>query len=73
MKTSVQIVDYAERGQTLYIQLTVTDGESGKKIAGEVRFLGDLLYGELIHDRKSPLTEKARMETIAYLKTHFGR
>ncbi|MFC4711564.1 hypothetical protein [Planococcus dechangensis] len=73
MKTMVQIVDYAERGQSLYIQLAVTDGETEKRISGEVRFLGELLYGELVHDKKSPLSEQARMDTIAYLKAHFGR
>lgn len=73
MKTTVQIMDYVERGQSLYIQLAVIDGETEKQVTGEVRFLGELLYGDLIHDRKSPLTEQARIETIAYLKAHFGR
>ncbi|MBT2581456.1 hypothetical protein [Planococcus sp. ISL-109] len=73
MKTTVQIMDYVEREQSLYIQLTVIDGETEKQAIGEVRFLGDLLYGELIHEKKSPLTEQARMETIVYLKAHFGR
>jgi len=73
MKTVVQIVDYAERGQALYVQLTIIDGETEKPISGEVRFLGELLYGELIHDKKSPLSEQARIDTIAYLKAHFGR
>lgn len=73
MKTRVQVVDYVERDQSLYIQLNVIDGETQEQLCGEVRFLGELLYGELIHERKSPLTEQARMETIAYLKAHFGR
>lgn len=73
MKTRVQIIDYVERDQSLYIQLNVIDGETQEQLCGEVRFLGELLYGELIHERKSPLTGQARRETIAYLKAHFGR
>lgn len=73
MHTRIQIVDYVERQQSLYIQLTVVDGETGNQLVGEVRFLGELLYGELIHEKKSPLSEQARIETIAYLKAHFGR
>lgn len=73
MTASVQIVDYVEQGQSLYIQLKVVDAETGASVEGEVRFLGELLYGELIHEKKSPLTDEARIETIAYLRTHFGR
>lgn len=73
MTASVQIVDYVEQGQSLYIQLKVLDAETEKAVEGEVRFLGELLFGELIHEKKSPLSESARLETIAYLKTRFGR
>ncbi|MGB6779975.1 hypothetical protein [Planococcus citreus] len=73
MTASVQIVDYVEQGQSLYIQLKVVDAETGASVEGEVRFLGELLYGELIHEKKSPLTDTTRIETIAYLRTHFGR
>ncbi|ANU21100.1 hypothetical protein BBI15_13340 [Planococcus plakortidis] len=73
MKTGVQIVDYVEQGRSLYIQLKVVDAETGTTVEGEVRFLGELLYGELVHEKKSPLTDTARIETIAYLKAHFGR
>lgn len=73
MPVSVQIRDYVEQGHSLYIQLKVVDAEARMTVEGEVRFLGDLLYGELIHEKKSPLTDEARIETIAYLKTHFGR
>lgn len=73
MPVSVQIRDYVEQGHSLYIQLKVVDAEAGMTVEGEVRFLGELLYGELIHEKKSPLTDEARIETIAYLKTHFGR
>lgn len=73
MAASVQIVDYVEQGQSLYIQLKVIDAETGTAVEDEVRFLGELLYGELIHEKKSPLADPVRIETIAYLKTHFGR
>lgn len=73
MTASVQIVDYVEQGQSLYIQLKVVDAETGASVEGEVRFLGELLFGELIHEKKSPLTDTTRIETIAYLRTHFGR
>ncbi|KYG57782.1 hypothetical protein [Planococcus maritimus] len=73
MTVRVQIIDYVEQGQSLYIQLKVADAETGTAVEGEVRFLGELLYGELVHEKKSPLTDAARLQTIAYLKTHFGR
>lgn len=73
MIAHIQIVDYVEQGQSLYIQLKIVDTGAGTAVEGEVRFLGELLYGELVHEKKSPLTDAARMETIAYLKAHFGR
>ncbi len=72
-QTRIELIDYVEQGASLYIQLNVADGKMQKTITGEVRFLEDLLYGELIHERKSPLSEQARIETITYLKNHFGR
>lgn len=73
MTANIQIIDYVEQGQSLYIQLTVMDEKTGTIFKDEVRFLGELLYGDLIHEKKSPLSHSVRMETIAYLKTHFGR
>lgn len=73
MEHQISIIDYAERGSSLYIQLNVRDAETEKQFRDEVRFLDDLLYGELVHPEKSPLSESCRKAVIAYLKNHFNR
>jgi hypothetical protein len=73
MTHQISIIDYAERGSSLYIQLDVLDAQTEKRFREEVRFLDDLLYGELVHPEKSPLSESCRMAVIAYLKNHFNR
>lgn len=73
MAHQITLIDYAERGTALYIQTEVFDAGQEKHFREEVRFLGDLLYGELVHPEKSPLTENCRLHVISYLKTHFNR
>ncbi|MDN7228894.1 hypothetical protein QWY15_16605 [Planococcus sp. N064] len=73
MKHQISIIDYVEQGSSLYIQLEVRDAEAGSQFREEVRFLDDLLYGELVHPEKSPLSESCRTAVIAYLKNHFNR
>lgn len=73
MKHQVSIIDYAERGKSLYIQVAVYDAVQERRFNEEVRFLDDLLYGELVHPKNSPLTEPCRLEAIEYLKKYFGR
>ncbi|SDG95937.1 hypothetical protein SAMN04487975_10289 [Planococcus glaciei] len=73
MKHQISIIDYVEQGSSLYIELEVRDAETGSQFREEVRFLDDLLYGELVHPKKSPLSESCRIAVIAYLKNHFNR
>ncbi|MDN7246788.1 hypothetical protein QWY16_01480 [Planococcus shenhongbingii] len=73
MDHRISIIDYAERGSSLYIQLDIWDAQTGKRHQEEVRFLAELLYGELVHAEKSPLSESCRMVVIEYLKNHFNR
>lgn len=73
MEHQVTLINYAERGTALYIQAEVFDAGQGERFREEVRFLGDLLYGDLVHPDKSPLTESCRLYVISYLKTHFNR
>ncbi|MDN7243150.1 hypothetical protein QWY14_15205 [Planococcus sp. N028] len=69
----VTVIDFVEQGQSLYVQVEVFDGLTEKRYREEVRFLDDLLYGELVHPAKSPLSEPCRIVTVEYLKNHFGR
>lgn len=70
---SVSLIDYVERGNSLYIQLTVYDAETERHYREEVRFLGDLLYGEFVHQQHSPLSDACRRHVIVYLKDRFNR
>lgn len=67
------INDYVEQGNSIYIQVEVVDGEQQERFQEEVRFLDDLLYGELVHPGKSPLSESCRLAVIDYLRNHFNR
>ncbi|MBB5181340.1 hypothetical protein HNQ44_002805 [Planomicrobium koreense] len=69
----VSLIDFVARGSSLYIQLSVYDAETGREFREEVRFLGDLLYGELVHPERSPLSDGCRQYTITYLKDRFNR
>lgn len=73
MKHEISLIDYVEQGNSIYIQLTVFDGNLQQSFQDEVRFLAELLYGELVHPKNSPLTESCRIEVIDYLKKYFNR
>ncbi|MCM3612086.1 hypothetical protein M4S82_12580 [Planococcus sp. MERTA32b] len=73
MGNRVTIIDYTEKGISIYVDLEVFDAAQGKMYREEVRFLDDLLYGDLVHDKRSPLSETCRIESIEYLRTYFDR
>lgn len=74
MKHFVTIVDYIESGNTIYIKLDVYDAYTDIHYQSkEVRFLDDLLYGDLVDPKKSPLSKECRLTVIDYLKNHFKR
>lgn len=73
MKNEIRITDFIEQGTAIYIKIEVYDHQQNQWHQEELRFLDELLYGDLVHSRKSPLTEECRLETIAYVTAYFGR
>lgn len=73
MDHHIIIHDYVEQGTSIYIQVEVVDGEQRTRFQEEVRFLDNLLYGELVHPEKSPLSKSCRLAVIDYLRNHFNR
>lgn len=73
MKNEIRVTDFIEQGTAIYIKIEVYDHQQNQWYQKELRFLDELLYGDLVHPRKSPLTEDCRLETIAYLQQYFGR
>lgn len=73
MDCQITVTDFIEQGTAIYIKIEVYDHQKEQGYKEELRFLGDLLYGDLIHPKRSPLTEECRLETIVYLKQYFGR
>lgn len=72
MENRISIIDFAEQGNSIYIKLEVFDAAQDRLFAEEVRFLGNLLYGNLVHPGRSPLTDACRDETVEYVKNYFG-
>ncbi len=73
MANQVTVIDYTKMGNSIYVNLEVFDAVQNKMFAEEVRFLGDLLYGDILHARRSPLTDNCRLETIEYLRNYFSQ
>lgn len=73
MEHQIAIIDYTEQGNSIYVNLEVQDAGQDKMFSEEVRFLDDLLYGDLVHAKRSPLTDGCRKETIQYLRNYFNR
>lgn len=73
MNCQITVTDFVEQNTAIYIQVEVYDPQTNQRYQEELRFLDDLLYGDLVHTKKSPLTEQCRLETIAYLKSYFDR
>lgn len=73
MDNTITIFDYTERGNSVYINAEVFDAVQNNSYIEEVRFLGDLLYGDLVHATRSPLSEKCRKQTVEYLRQYFNR
>ncbi len=73
MKCHITVTDFVEKNTTIYVQISVYDEQKDQWHQEELRFLDELLYGDLVHIKKSPLTEQCRLETIAYLKKYFNR
>lgn len=73
MVNQVTVIDYTKMENSIYINLEVFDAAQNKIFAEEVRFLGDLLYGDILHDRRSQLTDSCRLEAIEYLRNYFSQ
>lgn len=73
MECQIIVTDFIEQGTAIYIKVEVYDSEKNERHQAELRFLEELLYGDLVHPKKSPLQEKCRLATIAYLEQYFNR
>lgn len=73
MECQITVTDFIEQGTAIYIKVEVYDHQEDQRHCAELRFLEELLYGDLVHPKKSPLSEKCRLDTIAYLKQYFNR
>lgn len=73
MDNRIAIIDYTTKGDSIYVELEVFDAEKNKLHREEVRFLGDMLYGDFIHPERSALSEECRHQTVHYLKQYFNR
>lgn len=73
MACQITVIDFIEQGTAIYIKVEVYDFQKDERHQEELRFLEGLLYGDLVHPKKSPLTEACRLETIAYLTQYFNR
>lgn len=56
----MSIIDFARRGQSIYIVLQGFDAQTDQPFAGEVRVLGNNIYGDMIHPNKSLLSESCQ-------------
>lgn len=62
---SIYIIDFAWHGaQTLFVEFTV-EATNGL-LKGMVRVVGGIIYGDVIHPKKSQLS----VEEIAYVKNY---
>lgn len=73
MEHHIAIIDYTEQRDSIYVDVEVFDATQNERFRAELRFLGDLLYGDLVHAERSPLTEECRMQTVAYIRKFFNR
>ncbi|KAA0957339.1 hypothetical protein FQ085_09530 [Planococcus sp. ANT_H30] len=73
MDCQITVTDFVERETAIYVKIDVYDHQKNQWYQEELRFLGELLYGELVHPKKSPLTEQCRLGTVAYVRAYFNR
>ncbi|WP_285766798.1 hypothetical protein [Peribacillus sp. SI8-4] len=69
------IIDFMKTGHhTCFVQVSGFDAEYKKKFEGEVKFVGDVPYGDLIHSQRSHVSSSCRefiREDLIY--RHKGR
>ncbi|MED4057303.1 hypothetical protein P4654_24675 [Niallia taxi] len=64
----VSILDYEKTGhQTIFVQFLGMDAITGKNFAGEVKFVGSMPYGDLIHPKRTFLSTECREHVQAWL------
>lgn len=55
------VIDFMKTGhKTCFVKVIGFDAESGKDFKGEVKFVGDLPFGDLIHPERSHLSSSCR-------------
>lgn len=57
----VRVLDFNNiHQQSIYVKVMVFDAETGKEYSDEIRFLSGMLYGDLVHQDRSPLSPDCR-------------
>ena len=57
----IRIMDFNNIHQhSIYVKVFVYDAETGKEYNEEVRFLSGMLYGDIVHQERSPLSPDCR-------------
>ena len=57
----VRILDFNNIHQhSIYVKVLVYDDDTGKEYSDEIRFLNGMLYGDLVHTERSPLSLECR-------------
>ncbi|MGE6377080.1 hypothetical protein [Peribacillus muralis] len=57
----LKVIDFVKTGHhTCFVKVSGFDAELGKNFEGEVKFVRDVPYGDLIHPDRSPLSGSCR-------------
>ncbi|RRN71292.1 hypothetical protein EI200_11285 [Peribacillus simplex] len=68
------IIDYMKTGHnTCFVKVSGFDAESEQNFEGEVKFVGDLPFGDLIHPQRSHLSSTCREFVREDLVLRYGK
>lgn len=70
---SIMIIDFAWHGTTLFIEFTAFDAERQESFQGMVRVVDDTPYGDIIHEKRSPLSVACRTYVATTLREKIAR
>ncbi|MGM9928108.1 MAG: hypothetical protein ACI35P_09180 [Bacillus sp. (in: firmicutes)] len=70
MEHMLRIIDFNNiHHHSIYVKVIAYDAESGKEFKDEIRFLDGMIYGDLVHPQRSPLSPGCR-EYVRELLLH---
>lgn len=70
---SITIIDFAWHGTTLFIEFTAFDAERQEPFQAMVRVVDDTPYGDIIHEKRSPLSDTCRVYVATTLHEKIAR